>query len=360
MAAIKKLRFLLLLTLIAALPKTVAGQLQYEMLAAAQKNGKWGYLDSIGKAALPFDYDGATSFSEGRAALKYGNYWLLINTKLAVVSKPLFTLIRPMSGGFSAVQFPDAEDGHTVNAYITRAGQINIVLEQGEQGFNFYDGLARVMASIEGSVLFGYMDTSQTFVVPLSYAQAFDFSNRRALVIVDHKAGFIDTRGYYIRQPEFDEAYDFSEGLAYTKRDGVVTFIDTTGKERFSVKPKKADNVAPYFREGLIAFTKGGKTGFMNATGKVVIKPRADIIVKDGKYPFFSEGTAAAANASGLYGYIDKKGKWVITPAYAYAGPMAFKRAIVSDGKSYGVVDNAGKVRVPLEYDLIMNYTKSY
>jgi len=48
-------------------------------------NGKYGFLDSTGKAVIPFVYDDAMDFSEGLAAVKKDGKYGFINNKGAVV-----------------------------------------------------------------------------------------------------------------------------------------------------------------------------------------------------------------------------------------------------------------------------------
>ena len=40
-----------------------------EGLAAVKKNGKWGYIDETGKVVIPFQYDQAYTFNEGKAVV---------------------------------------------------------------------------------------------------------------------------------------------------------------------------------------------------------------------------------------------------------------------------------------------------
>ncbi|MBI4748795.1 MAG: WG repeat-containing protein [Acidobacteria bacterium] len=44
-----------------------------EGLAAVRKNGKWGFIDAEGKVVVPFQFQTADSFSSGRAAVFLGN-----------------------------------------------------------------------------------------------------------------------------------------------------------------------------------------------------------------------------------------------------------------------------------------------
>lgn len=51
-----------------------------EMIAAVQKNGKWGFVDSDGKEVVACQYSGAKSFSNGMAAVQINGKWGYISS----------------------------------------------------------------------------------------------------------------------------------------------------------------------------------------------------------------------------------------------------------------------------------------
>ena len=60
---------------IASAARTAIGAFK-DGLAPAQKAGKiWGYIDSSGVMKIPVQFEGAQSFSEGRAAVQQGRKW---------------------------------------------------------------------------------------------------------------------------------------------------------------------------------------------------------------------------------------------------------------------------------------------
>ena len=48
-------------------------------LAAAKRNGKWGFVNRNGKEICPFKYDKVLPFLLGSALVKVGNYWGVID-----------------------------------------------------------------------------------------------------------------------------------------------------------------------------------------------------------------------------------------------------------------------------------------
>lgn len=157
---------------------------------------------------------------------------------------------------------------------------------------------------------------------------------------------------------DYGYGYDkFHEGLARFQkldesgfREG---YIDITGKEVINIEwPNN-------FSEGLAAAVKDGKKGFINRNGKFVISPQYEFALS------FSEGLAAIQK-NNKWGYIDKKGREIIKPVYDYAESFQNGMAIV--GLTYnnrerdyrfGIVNNKGKEVVKPQYDYARGYSEN-
>jgi hypothetical protein len=77
------------------------------------------------------------------------------------------------------------------------------------------------------------------------------------------------------------------------------------------IKPKF--DLTFHFSEGLAAVEIGGKWGYINKAGKMVIAPKELEHVED-----FHHGLAFVTTKDGKYGYIDTSGKYVWTPTLLY------------------------------------------
>jgi hypothetical protein len=78
---------------------------------------------------------------------------------------------------------------------------------------------------------------------------------------------------------QFDEADDFSEGLAKVEINGKSGFIDRSGKIviKADFKGDAGFNAAGSFYEGLAPVSINGKYGFIDKAGNLKIKPQFDI-----------------------------------------------------------------------------------
>jgi hypothetical protein len=125
--------------------------------------------------------------------------------------------------------------------------------------------------------------------------------------------GLIDLQGKFAVEPQFFSIGKFSEGLAPVAVGDFQKhrwgYMDSKGK---IVVPAEYDKAEP-FSGGLgLVLMMGKGVGFVNAAGKLAIGPLADYndveSFKDGlARVWFSQRT----NESGVWGYIDTKGKLV-------------------------------------------------
>lgn len=70
----------------------------------ATRKEKSGYLDLLGKIAIPLVYDGVMAFSEGLAAVEKGNVWGYVNRDGKVIIPPKFDRAGQFSSGLAPVK----------------------------------------------------------------------------------------------------------------------------------------------------------------------------------------------------------------------------------------------------------------
>jgi len=138
------------------------------------------------------------------------------------------------------------------------------------------------------------------------------------------------------------------------QQNGKWGYIDSTGK--IVIKPQFV--WAEEFSEGLAAIeSENGKHGYIDESGRVVIEPIFD------NWTDFSEGLAAVS-IHFEWGYIDKSGNWAIPRQFAEARPFSGGLALVAvpvNGKvsfppgpeKHVFIDKTGRVVIDPENDIL-------
>lgn len=326
-------------------------------------NIRYGFCLTDGTEIVIPKYIKAEDFSEGMAVVAASaNRYGFIDTKGREVIAPQYHNARSFTQGLSAVSAGDKQW-----QYIDKTGAVKIKgpFLDAEQ---FSEGLAAVSVPHDlgsGVMSFrkGYIDLTGKMVIQPAYNYLTPFKNGLAVASVSEStpAGYksyqvlIDKTGKRLTTQEFVSIYHIpSEGMYAVKISGssginkpgdVWGIVDSKG-----VLQSGRFNTQPYFSEGLAVFSKDGQYGYLDKTGKEVIKPAYKNALA------FSEGLAPVLTTEGQWGYINKKGDMVIAPAYVFAERFNEGVAVVSIGKTSfdaekktGAIDKTGKIIIPLE-----------
>jgi len=144
----------------------------------------------------------------------------------------------------------------------------------------------------EGKKLLRYYDYHGNIIFSEEVAMGGDFYEGLAAVKKDGKWGFIDTTGNWVISPIFDRGYP-----SYLKHDCKYM------TENYGVG---------YFQEGKAHIESHRQWGYINRKGNWIIEPQFKKCL-----PFY-EGVAAVVKNKKL-GYIDTTGNWVIEPFLDYS-----------------------------------------
>lgn len=340
-------------------PRYEAAQTFSEGMAAVKKNGKWGYINTDGKEVIPFQYDLAFQFNEGLAIVGK-----LANTEKWEHSEWNEDLEDYVPDGtydywyYYDMGFIDKNnkltwftmtywDGETETAQIIRETQ-DI---QEEYEYIFHNGYA-LMSTFGTSSLF---DTKGNDV-ELRYTAISPWSNELA-EFTAYPNGYPVNEGFV---PLAEGYYNLATGK-YLEIDFEAT--SWNGGEKY------ISNCLP-FNQGLAPvwvctdtwtgnydnYSSSYEMGFVNTSGKWVIKPRAVdqywISGITSTFRVFGEtGLCIMSNANGIYGAIDKTGKTVIPFKYqelrlVYEGMLPY----AENGK-WGFLDAATlQSAIPAQY----------
>lgn len=163
---------------------------------------------------------------------------------------------------------------------------------------------------------------------------------------------------------------------------GKIGFIDRTGA--VVIQPRFG-RLTFGFAQGLCRVQQEGKFGYINTRGAVVVTPRYDLAdrfsnglaaVKVGdKWGYIDrrgnvivrprfdwterfEGRSAAVKIGERYGLIDQTGRWVITPRFEWLGSFSDGRAAAKRSGKYGYVDAHGRMIIQPRYDQAWDFSE--
>jgi hypothetical protein len=300
---------------IAAGGAAVAAQQEMLYPHAEREGGPWGYIDKTGKVIVPLQFDWAEPFSEGLAAVSLNKKFGYIDNTGRFVIAPQYTGGR---FGFADASFQnsravvmDGEEARLIDhdgniIIVDRPGarilpRMDPIGNQDEPGYRKPADDDRILIK---SVTLGAIDLSKSV-----------------------KLGAIDLSGRTIIEPEYDRMEPFSEGLAAVYRGGKVGFVDRDGK---LVIPIEIEGFSIKFLDGRAKVTKTQPwhhCGFIDRTGKLII-PDIYSDCQD-----FHEGRAAVKVDPQGWGIIDLDGRFVVPPQFTRVDTSAFP---IHKGKPFG------------------------
>lgn len=229
---------------------------------------------------------------------------------------------------------------------------------------NFHDGLAQVGSQ------FINKQAKIVFRTKFKYTY-FNFHEGLAAVVVeeDHKLGkgdfigkwgFIDKTGKLVIPAEFQNVNDidgFHEGLVGVKINGKWGFID---KEGVLIIPNKFENVSS-FHDGIANVELNGNYNYcINKRGRIVIPNKYTNTYwrfLDPTYGMqFNQGLAPVGlkiNGKWEWGYINKKGKFVIPHKFEYASGFNEGLALVEINGKVGFINRHAAIIVPAKFEAV-------
>ncbi|MBW7476067.1 WG repeat-containing protein [Paenibacillus oenotherae] len=270
-------------------------------------DGKQIYYDAAGNKLFECPLNQCRYISDGMAVYQkkimmedgtYQTRYGYLNVKGEQVTEAIYHHASPFSDGLARVNMGKA------SGYIDKTGRL-VIPYRFSSTTEFSEGRAVVQLQAGGK--YAYIDKTGKLITPAIYAHAGPFSDGAALVYVDGKYGYIDGTGKMFITPQFSAAWAFSDGLAAVERNGRTFYINKQGKKVIYFGGGQ-------FVNGLAPASQGQQHGYIDRTGKFVIKPAymwADSFVGELAKVYLESKTAELGFVEG---YINRKGELVWKP----------------------------------------------
>ena len=271
-----------------------------------------GFIGPTGKWVIQPQYSSARNFSDGLAAVRMRPRWAYINKAGKVIVKDC-GYAYDFKEGRALVRLDGAAGGQW--GLIDKTGEMVVKFPKLERVRQFSEGLAAFTQDRK----WGFIDATGKVMVKAQFAVAEDFRDGMAAVWIGDfsrrpgnpgpKCRFIDKTGKFITAKVFESAYSARDGLAPVRLGGKWGYLNAKGV--LVVKPQY--DGAAQFSDGLAAVRSGGSVVYIDTTGKVAVKPEVKVTFGQ---PFVHG--VARVRFEGHHGYMDRKGKiihkWTLKP----------------------------------------------
>lgn len=381
-----------------------------EGLACVLLDGKYGFIGKNGETVLPFIYDEASPFVEGLAYFSIGEEYGFMDKEGNVIIKPDCDTVSSFQEGLAYFSV----DG--LYGYMDKTGRIVVEPVYDDAGC-FQDGLAKVMKNgrlgIVGKdgteILAPKYDNiwiEEDYITAEQDGKMYCFDREGRQCLADawerikvyegmfcvgkgDKLGLIDGNGVMLLEPVYEEVLPIPEReLIIVKSDGCYGVLDYEGNTRvpfvyswisfekgtagcgLRAAYETADDesnkygywdgedfseIIPLSYDYLSSFVEGravveldGKYGVIREDGTLAVPIQYD------RVQLFSNGSMALWQGD-MVNLYDCEGNLITTAMYDSICERG-KGYEISKNKKYGLLDERGKVVVPIGYDYMSPY----
>ncbi|HEU5292327.1 MAG TPA: WG repeat-containing protein, partial [Cyclobacteriaceae bacterium] len=155
-----------------------------EGLRGIRKNGKFGFIDDLGRLRIANRYEDIKPFSEGLAAFKIRNKWGFLSRDENIMIQPAYEDVTPFYKGYS------------------------IIKQKG---------------------LYGLLTHEGKVVLPARYNSVAMQENGRFLISVNGLQGLADQHGNVLLHPKYNSITDLDNGYVIIEQDGKFGLVTLTG-----------------------------------------------------------------------------------------------------------------------------------
>lgn len=315
----------------------------------------YGYIDATGRVILPGPYERATDFACGHALVQDGGTWWVLATSGEKTPVDLYNIERAhtFSEGVASIAVLAEDCTSEVYTVVGTDGKERMT-KQLQSIASFSGGIALA----EQASKWGAIGPDGRWVITNRYEAMSDFSHGKALAIVKREADgvterealLVDENGRESRIPGLcglpERGYVTANTGGY-RANSLYSLWTTSGELLFRAPAGRMMRRRP--SEGLVFVTGGGdgkNGGFFDMRGREAFAMPADCDIAFE----FSAGLAKACSTNGLWGFIDRKGRWAIAPRFQEVGSFHEGLAWVKIDGKVGYVDALGAMRIKAQY----------
>ncbi len=299
-----------------------------ESRAVVRIGGKWGYIDEQGEIVIPIEYKGAWNFREGRGrVLTFQDSVGFVDLSGRWIIAPIWEEAQDFTSNRARVRregkygFVDRHgrlviapnydaassfDGRYAKVRLN--GKYGIIDTSGRMVIPaLYDRLGLphqglIRAQLEGKS--GFLDTLGNWRIEPNFEAADDFYLRGAPVREGEKWALIDSAGQQITQFGYDQIIPGGDSLWIAERNGRYGALNMAGEE---VIPFEFIQLYA-FEEQRAPYSEDYSWGYIQPDGTIAIPAQYGLV-----YPF-RNGLARVATADQGTGFINLSGRMVIRP----------------------------------------------
>lgn len=292
-------------------------------IAAANYEGRWGYIDSIGTKLIGFQYKQAYNFTDDQTFVQdFSNNWLLIDRQGHTLDSLPYTTFESYQDGYAVV------GSRGLKGIIDRKGKMIVPaiyesIKIGADG-NFIG---------KKNGLYGLSHISGKSILPPEYQKIYAPPYGALYRLKkDSNYSYYNLQGQ-IKSDTYTKANDFHYDRTVVKnKEG---YIMITNDMKFLQK-LPYDKVE-YAGESKWKYKKGAKWGLLDSKGDVLTEAHYDLLNR------YSDGMLAASKDK-QWGYLNDKGEEVIDFRHPLVWDYHDGLARMIDQRGVGFLDKNGNL----------------
>ena len=298
-------------------------------LVGVRKNDKWGFIDTLGRLIIPYQFDLINPFMEGVAAVSINEKMGFIDKKGNWVIKPKFDIHKSKEGYRDLTGY----DNTSLAPFISyRLSDTKAICKES-------------MIAVSKDNKWAFYDKKGNQITDFIYDNVKPFYNGIAPVKVNEGIRFIDKGGKYISEEVYDKVTGSVENnWIIVERDGLFGCLDEKGNITLEMV---YDNIS-LFKYGKSRVEKNSQVGIIDIKGEWIIP------LQDRNLFIFHKENTFIVEENNKYGIIDKNGIYLLKPQLESFGFFYNKVAPIRKRGKSGYINNKGEIVIkPIHNDVL-------